>query len=146
MNNFKHWAFAGVVACLVTPALLAQPIKIKKLDDPAPAQVLFVGNSYFYYNDSLHNHVNRLVQAHDKGLAERIAYKSATIGGAALNHHDVAGHLELGRLGLEKPFDLVILKAAAASHCANHAAVYSPRLRGSTARQYARRVPRWRSI
>ena len=110
MNNFKRWVFAGVVACLVTPAILAQPIKIKKLDDPAPAQVLFVGNSYFYYNDSLHNHVNRLVQAHDKGLAERIAYKSATIGGAALNHHDVAGHLELGRLGLEKPFDLVILQ------------------------------------
>jgi len=110
MNNFKRWVFAGVVACLVTPAILAQPIKIKKLDDPAPAQVLFVGNSYFYYNDSLHNHVNRLVQAHDKGLAERIAYKSATIGGAALNHHDVAGHLEHGRLGLEKPFDLVILQ------------------------------------
>ena len=69
MNNFKNWVFAGVVACLVTPALLAQPIKVKKLDDPAPAQVLFVGNSYFYYNDSLHNHVNRLVQAHDEGLA-----------------------------------------------------------------------------
>ena len=83
---------------------------VARLENAAPTQVLFVGNSYFYYNDSLHNHVKRLVQAHDSALAEKLAYKSATIGGASLSHHDVEGHLESGRLGLDAPFDLVILQ------------------------------------
>lgn len=100
---------AALLASAFGAAAADQP-EVSRLENPSPTQVLFVGNSYFYYNDSLHNHVNRLVQAHDSALADKIAYKSATIGGASLSHHDVAGHLERGRLGLETPFDLVILQ------------------------------------
>ncbi len=104
--------------------------------------MLFVGNSYFYYNDSLHNHVNRLVQAQNIDLAERIAYKSATIGGASLSHHDVAAHLEPGRLGLDTPFDLVILQEEAASRCANRAAVHSQKPLDNLAQSFAKPVPK----
>jgi hypothetical protein len=110
MRSWKRLLVGGLFLCSAVPALFAQTVEIKSLNNPEPAQVLFVGNSYFYYNDSLHNHVNRLVQAQDKDLAERISYKSATIGGAPLSHHDVTAHLEPGRLGLDTPFDLVILQ------------------------------------
>ncbi|MDF1766906.1 MAG: hypothetical protein P1V29_11025 [Gammaproteobacteria bacterium] len=109
-NFFRTATIAALVSSLIGPVGLAQQAEITQLKNPAPTQVLFVGNSYFYYNDSLHNHVNRLVQAHDEELAERIAYKSATIGGASLSHHDVAAHLQAGKLGLDEPFDLVILQ------------------------------------
>lgn len=47
-----------------------------------PKRVLFVGNSYMYYNDSLHNHVRRMAIAADPALEKPLQYKSATNGGA----------------------------------------------------------------
>ena len=46
-------------------------------------RVLFIGNSYLYYNDSLHNHVKRMASEHFADMTSRdFHYKSATIGGA----------------------------------------------------------------
>ena len=87
----------------------AQPLKTS-LENPAPERVLFIGNSYFYYNDSLHNHVSRMLASLDPELGERIEFKSATIGGAALNHHPLDSHLTPGKLGIDEPFELVILQ------------------------------------
>lgn len=98
------WASANVFA-----AETSQPVKAR-LDAGSPTHVLFVGNSYLYYNDSLHNHVSRLVQAHDESLGEQLEYKSATIGGAALDHHPLDSHLTPGRLGVDEPFQVVILQ------------------------------------
>ena len=74
-----------------------------------PARVLFVGNSYFYYNNSLHNHVRRMVGAHNAELDKRIQYKSATIGGASLDHHNIDWLTMPGKIGVKEPFELVIL-------------------------------------
>ncbi|HMS28185.1 MAG TPA: hypothetical protein PKC80_12555 [Burkholderiaceae bacterium] len=74
-----------------------------------PARVLFVGNSYFYYNNSLHNHVRRMVGASNAELDKRIQYKSATIGGASLDHHNIDWLTQTGRIGVKEPFELVIL-------------------------------------
>jgi hypothetical protein len=53
-------------------------------------RVLFIGNSYLYYNDSLHNHVKRMASERFSATASRdFQYKSATIGGARLQHHDI---------------------------------------------------------
>ncbi len=84
-----------------------------------PVRVLFVGNSYFYYNDSLHNHLRRMVEAADPLLAEALEYKSATIGGSNLLHHNVDWLTRPGRIGVEDPFEVVVLQdhsAAALSH------------------------------
>ena len=86
-----------------------QPLKTTQ-KDPAPERVLFVGNSYFYYNDSLHNHVSRMIASLDPELGARIKFKSATIGGAALSHHPIGSHLTPGSLGIDEPFELVILQ------------------------------------
>jgi hypothetical protein len=39
-----------------------------------------------------------------------LRYKSATIGGAALEHHNIDHLTKLGRIGVKEPFQLVILQ------------------------------------
>ena len=79
-------------------------------------RVLFVGNSYLYYNDSLHNHVKRMAsEAHPGTRPSDFQYKSSTIGGSRLAHHNMDWLLKPGRIGVERPFQVVILQGAAPS-------------------------------
>jgi len=89
--------------------------EIKQLRSVNPTHILFVGNSYFYYNDSLHNHVQRMVVA--AGLSKRsdLSYKSATIGGAALFDHPIDHLLDPANLQVDKPFETVILQGGSAA-------------------------------
>ena len=74
-------------------------------------RVLFVGNSYLYYNDSLHNHVERMAQAQYPDTPGRLfQFKSATIGGARLKHHNLDWLLTPGQIGVDRPFQIVILQ------------------------------------
>ena len=74
-------------------------------------RVLFVGNSYLYYNDSLHNHVKRMASERFSDLANRdFQYKSATIGGARLQHHNIEWLLTPGKIGVDRPFQAVIMQ------------------------------------
>ena len=101
-----------LAATLVLPgvhALAAAP-SVKAPQVANPTHVLFVGNSYFYYNDSLHNHVRRMVDAAQPGFLKKAKFKSATIGGANLDDHPIE-HLTMpGRIGVKEPFQLVILQ------------------------------------
>ncbi len=85
---------------------------VHELENDAPRHVLFVGNSYLYYNDSLHNHVRRM--AEEDGPHNTYEFKSATIGGATLSQHNLDSLLEPGRLEVDRPFDLVILQGGSA--------------------------------
>jgi len=82
----------------------------QRLANYEPERVLFIGNSYFYYNDSLHNHVSRLASSLNDDLGERLTYKSATIGGSRLSHHDLESHLTPGKLGVDEAFHLTIIQ------------------------------------
>jgi hypothetical protein len=74
-------------------------------------RVLFIGNSYLYYNDSLHNHVKRMASERFSATASRdFQYKSATIGGARLKHHDIEWLLTPGKIGVDRPFQAVIMQ------------------------------------
>jgi hypothetical protein len=97
---------------LSVTATPAPTIKAPQVD--TPTRVLFVGNSYFYYGDSLHNHVQRLVTAADSTLQGKLSYKSATIGGAELAHHSIDHLTQPGRIGVKEPFQLVILQGGSA--------------------------------
>lgn len=97
-------------ACAVE--LSATVPAIKRLENEAPKRVLYIGNSYLYYNDSVHNHVRRI--AEEAGPHDAYRYKSATIGGARLSHHHIDSLLEPGRLGIDESFDLVILQGGSA--------------------------------
>lgn len=75
-----------------------------------PLRVLFVGNSYLYYNDSLHNHLRRIVEELRPELIGNLQYKSSTIGGASLSHHPIGHLLTPGRIGVDEAFEWVVLQ------------------------------------
>lgn len=76
-------------------------------------RVLFVGNSYLYYNDSLHNHVERMAkERYANENAQNFEFKSATIGGAKLQHHNIDWLLVPKHIGAEAPFQVVIMQGA----------------------------------
>ncbi len=108
--------FAAVLPSLLFAALLsaaaayAAAPSVTQPQVDTPHRVLLVGNSYLYYNDSLHNHVRRMVIAGDKSLGKLLQYKSATIGGASLAHHNIDHLTTPGRIGVKQPFQLVILQ------------------------------------
>lgn len=119
--NISRTAVSLAGAALIGAALLAGPAvaqspepTVKKLKAENPTHLLFVGNSYLYYGDSLHNHVRRIVI--ESGLYSRkdLKYKSATISGSALHDHDMDSYLEPGKLRVKKPFQVVILQEGSA--------------------------------
>jgi hypothetical protein len=81
-------SFAVLAGC-ATPAVKTTPpavsTEIKSL--------LWVGNSFFYYNNSMHSHVGKILTA--SGVKE-IRATSATISGASLNWHNVEAYLKPG--------------------------------------------------
>lgn len=84
--------------------------KITALKKTDPTHLLFVGNSYLYYGDSVHNHVKRMAEAADVNVASELTYKSATIGGAAIFDHNIDHLLEPDNLRVDRPFDVVVLQ------------------------------------
>ncbi len=89
--------------------------KVTRLKADKPTHLLFVGNSYFYYNDSLHNHVERMAVAAGLFDAATPTYKSATIGGAALFDHPIDHLLNPANLRVDRPFEVVILQGGSAA-------------------------------
>jgi len=77
-----------VVLCL--SALLSLPAFANNDDitsDAPPAKVLFVGNSFTYYNDSLHKHYRKLVWASGIHTPETARSRIMTISGGRLPEH-----------------------------------------------------------
>jgi hypothetical protein len=103
-----------------------------------PKTFLFVGNSFYYYNNSMHNYFLAFARAAD--ARNRAAYRatSATISGSGLNWHDMESYFRPGALAaysfvgdnqvvfnkFDKPFEAVIMNDC--SQCPVH-----PQLRGA---------------
>ena len=101
----KRVLSAALVICGLVGPLLAIA------GEASLTRVLFIGNSYLYYNDSLHNHVKRMASERFSDLANRdFQYKSATIGGARLQHHNIEWLLTPGKIGVDRPFQAVIMQ------------------------------------
>jgi hypothetical protein len=101
-------AFALLGFTTQPAAALAPTVKAPQVDNPM--RVLLVGNSYLYYNDSLHNYLRRMVMAFDAKAEKQLEYKSATIGGASLDHHNIDWLTKPGQIGVKEAFQLVILQ------------------------------------
>jgi hypothetical protein len=97
-------------AFLWVQAAHSDALKIKPTANAQPVRVLFVGNSYYYYNNSLHNHVSNLVKAANPAWGARLNFKSSTIGGAALNHHNLSHLLAPGQIGVAQAFQWVVMQ------------------------------------
>ena len=63
----------------------------------AGTSVLWVGNSFFYYNNSMHGHYNELVRVGEPGAKNRGT--SVTISGSGLDWHDMAAYLAPDGIG-----------------------------------------------
>ena len=109
-------AVAVVLLSVASTAAMADGAapSVKALTNASPTHVLFVGNSYLYYGDSLHNHVRRMVIAAGINTAKGLKYKSAMISGSALHDHNIDSYILNDKLRVKKPFDVVILQEGSA--------------------------------
>ena len=77
----------SILICLYFGIFNAQVV-LSEPDSDIPKSTLFIGNSYLYYNDSLHNHFKRIVKERNPNFNVR-GIKSATISGARLENHNL---------------------------------------------------------
>jgi len=86
-------ALLTAIGCAQQPTGGATPVPASSAP---PQSMLWVGNSFFYYNNSMHGHVGQLLRAAgDRGWRQT----SATISGSGLNWHDMEAHFKPGGMG-----------------------------------------------
>lgn len=66
--------------------------KITTLGPDFPSTSIFIGNSFFYYNNSMHSHVLEMERAADPEHRGRYHATSVTISGSGIDWHDVASY------------------------------------------------------
>ena len=101
-----------ILCCLVSFSSLTWALSptVKNPQVDTPKRLLLIGNSYLYYGDSLHNVLRNIVIADQPEISKALQYKSATIGGASLDHHNIDWLTKPGQIGIKEPFELVILQ------------------------------------
>ena len=90
-------SFTSMLMMAASP--LSAQTRPKVLDSGVdkPASTIFIGNSFFYYNNSLHNHVGLLLRAADPNY--RFRATSVTISGSGSDWHDVESYFRPNALG-----------------------------------------------
>jgi hypothetical protein len=139
MSQLLRRARAG----LVLVALLSAPSSgqaatpaptpgVTSLGEAKPRTLLWVGNSFFYYNNGIHHVVQGLARAADAEHAKQYRATSITISGSGLSWHDVESYFRPGAVAsysfvgdnevvfntFDRPFDLVIMQDC--SQCPVH--------------------------
>jgi hypothetical protein len=79
-----------------TVSAQVQP-SVKEIGPVPPASVIYIGNSFFYYNNSLHGHVGNMVSEGLKGHKYRSS--SVTISGSGMDWHDVESYFRPNGIG-----------------------------------------------
>jgi hypothetical protein len=140
---FRVLACAVVLAAGCLPAAAQIVPKVTASSVAEPHSAIFIGNSFFYYNNSLHNHVSLLMKAANPSY--RLRMTSVTISGSGADWHDVDSYFRPNAIGMysfdennnvvfnkiDKLFDLAIMMDC--SQCPIH-----PQL-ASTFYDYSRR-------
>lgn len=76
---------AALCAFLSVDALAAPAPKVTSIDPPK--NILFIGNSFTYYNNGLHNYLKRFIDTADPSGESSQAIRLMTISGAKLSEH-----------------------------------------------------------
>jgi phospholipase/lecithinase/hemolysin len=108
-------ALLALALAFAATAPLAAP-RVTHVDPPH--HVLFIGNSFSYYNDSLHGHLRHLVLAAEPEHAKEYVFRSSTISGAYLMEH--AGDLPYELQS--RHWDVVVLQGQSREPMAKDAA------------------------
>jgi len=102
--SFNHKKFGALFSLLflvtLSSNLLAQT-KPKRTDigGEPPKSILYVGNSFFYYNNSIHNHVSNLTKSADPANKESYRATSVTISGSGFDWHDMESYFRPDGIG-----------------------------------------------
>src|SRR5712691_1452929 len=120
-NTLRLLLALALLALGVAPAAAQVIPKVTESGVARPRSAIFIGNSFFYYNNSLHNHVSLLVKAANP--AYRLRMTSVTISGSGADWHDVESYFRPNAIGMysfdannnvvfnkiDKLFDLAIM-------------------------------------
>ena len=129
---------AGPVAALAQTAGNVTKPAVTSLGPDFPKSALFIGNSFFYYNNGMQGHVSLLEKAADPEHKQEYRTTMVGIGGSGLDWHDVESYFRPNAIGsysfdernnivfnkLNKLFDVAIMMDC--SQCPIH-----PRLKGA---------------
>ncbi len=80
-----------------SPLAAQTPPKIVETGIAQPASAIFIGNSFFYYNNSMHGHVQQLLRHADPDYKFRST--SVTISGSGADWHDVDSYFRPNAIG-----------------------------------------------
>lgn len=94
--NLARYGFALAALLAALPAMAQTRPEVGAPATP-PASVLYAGNSFFYYNNSMHGHVTQLLRG--TGSTEPFRTTSITISGAGLAWHDLGSYFRPGAVG-----------------------------------------------
>lgn len=91
-------ALLALAACSHTPlsAPAAAPVAMAPAGQP-PASAIYIGNSFFYYNNGITTHMARLVAEGLPGFRHR--HTMVTISGSGADWHDVESYLRPNAIG-----------------------------------------------
>lgn len=106
-NTLSTFLLLGFFSLLILPAMAA--VKPQVLPGTTPMRVLFVGNSFSYYNNGIQNHVANLIKSAGKWQAGKSRYRLKTISGGKLFEH-FAGIAPLLENSKKRQYDMVVLQ------------------------------------
>jgi hypothetical protein len=92
-------AFAALLAALLltTGASAQTKPKVTDLGGTPPESIIYIGNSFFYFNNGMGGHVQRLNAAAE--APKKLRTTEATIGGSSLQWHDVESYFRPNAVG-----------------------------------------------
>lgn len=91
-------ALALLLSAVLAGDVLAQTKpKLRDAGAANPASAIFIGNSFFYYNNSMHGHVGQFVRRGIQG--HRFRATSVTISGSGFDWHDVDSYFRPKGIG-----------------------------------------------
>lgn len=113
MNSYDSFRLLKgfLLGLLVTLSTVA-PVQAQGQEQPfingmdPPRSILFVGNSFTFYNNAIYTHLRKLLVAQDPSNRERVFLKSMTTSGATLADHRSG----LNQLLNSRHWDVVVLQ------------------------------------
>lgn len=98
MNKILRAGLALAFSLLLIGAAAAQTRpKVTELGGGDPGSIIYIGNSFFYFNNGMGGHVSRLYASSE--AAKKLRSTEATIGGSSLQWHDVESYFRPNAVG-----------------------------------------------
>jgi hypothetical protein len=100
LGTFRGFVIAFTLGCIaIVPAMAQTRPKVTSLGPDYPTSAIFIGNSFFYYNNGLPGHVSLLQKAADPEHKQDYRNTMVTIGGSGFDWHDVESYFRPDAIG-----------------------------------------------